>query len=439
MAEGWSTNVLCRYYVNGACREGSRCHFSHDRQSGQPSNICRYYQKGCCAYGDRCRYDHVKVRQNGQPVSQKASPPGGASGGQSSPSANFLSNPPVPVVRPLTKLKTSDTKSKPSGTMTVLHKHTPPLMNEVGEEIKYTSNPGPSEWVNAPEFIPSAFAPKLYSDVVAPTMPECFIDENEEGNLRLPDELCPYGMVGECPFGIQCQYLHGDMCDLCSCACLHPTDEAQRKKHTQECMQEHERDMELSFAVARSKDKACGICMDIIMEKLPPSERRFGILPNCMHIFCLSCIRKWRGAKQFDNKLVRSCPECRVASDFVAPSKYWVDTKEDKEKLINCYRTAMSTKHCKYFKQGRGECPFGGNCFYLHAFPDGSKVDLPPPRPRKRHNADGDLNVMQSVILWDFLEERDSRLLFHINLEDMLDFFTDSDEDSDWSDYELWD
>ena len=66
-----------------------------------------------------------------------------------------------------------------------------------------------------------------------------------------------------------------------------------------------EEDMELSFAIQRSKDKACGICMETIMEKAESHERRFGILSDCIHTYCLSCIRKWRSAKQFENKIVR--------------------------------------------------------------------------------------------------------------------------------------
>lgn len=63
--------------------------------------------------------------------------------------------------------------------------------------------------------------------------------------------------------------------------------------------------MELSFAVARSKDKECGICMDTVLNKEPKSERRFGILSDCVHCFCLACIRKWRASKQFDSKTIR--------------------------------------------------------------------------------------------------------------------------------------
>lgn len=460
MAEGWTTsNVLCRYYVNGVCREGNRCHFSHDRDRTQTNNICRYYLRGCCAYGEQCRYDHVKPRQNGPSATSKLVERNGLSLGEapslpvtstpisSSPSNSVNTKLSCGFMKSAPKLSPLiDTNSKPLGRMTVLHKQGQSSDSGIGDEINTSlssslaslSKPSTSElWVNAPEFIPSVAIPKSYADAVIPGVHDC--SDGAEAKLLSTDGLCPYAMVSDCPFGLKCECLHGDVCDMCGYACLHPTDEAQRKKHTQECMQEHERDMELSFAIARSKDKVCGICMDMIMEKIPHSERRFGILPNCCHVFCLSCIRKWRRAKQFDNKLVRACPECRVASDFVIPSKYWVDSKEDKEKLITDYRTALSQKPCKYFKQGRGECPFAGNCFYLHAYPDGRKAELPPPRPRKRHNAEGEYNLMQSVILWDFFEERDSRWLFRFDLEDMLEFFSDSDDDSEWSDYDLWD
>ena len=63
--------------------------------------------------------------------------------------------------------------------------------------------------------------------------------------------------------------------------------------------------MERSFAIARSRDKACGICMEVILEKQPSDKKRFGLLPNCSHCFCLDCIRTWRQVKQFENKIIR--------------------------------------------------------------------------------------------------------------------------------------
>lgn len=107
-----------------------------------------------------------------------------------------------------------------------------------------------------------------------------------------------------------------------------------------------------------------------------------------------------------------ACPECRVTSDFVCPSMYWVDTKEEKEKLIEDYKGALARKDCKYFKQGRGKCPFGNKCFYLHALPDGTKRDVgPPPRQPRRQNLDhdGEIDVLQvgtstSMSVWMFTD-----------------------------------
>lgn len=39
-----------------------------------------------------------------------------------------------------------------------------------------------------------------------------------------------------------------------------------------------------------------------------------------------------------------------------------------------------SNKPCRYFDEGRGSCPFGGNCFYKHAYPDGRREE--PQRPK---------------------------------------------------------
>jgi len=39
--------------------------------------------------------------------------------------------------------------------------------------------------------------------------------------------------------------------------------------------------------------------------------------------------------------IFRACPECRVKSDFITPSKYWVETEEEKGKLIQGYKKAL--------------------------------------------------------------------------------------------------
>lgn len=159
----------------------------------------------------------------------------------------------------------------------------------------------PSLWVNAPEFVPkgSIAKPLSYAAAVNPNGAVAILDTNLK-------QLCPYASKdGYCKFPQgECTYLHGEICDLCGIPALHPCDEELRKKHRQDCIKQHEKNMELSFAIARSKEKSCGICFEVIMEKAN-GEQRFGILPNCNHCFCLSCIRKWRQARQFENKIIR--------------------------------------------------------------------------------------------------------------------------------------
>lgn len=416
MAEAFGpppTKVLCRYFVHGSCNKGNECPFSHDRHN-KMDNVCKFYLKGCCSYADRCRYDHVKPKRTSPAVSKATT-------------QNGMKLTPPP-------LKTIDS---PSSGMVSLKKL---IKGEEDPETPKTPRPPDKDWVQASEFVPG----QLFQCMTVPSS----YAQAAHGALdgEIPGEaltcsgqlLCPYSASRECPYGEDCEYAHGDICELCGLAVLHPGDKEQRAAHKKECLAQHERDMELSFAVARSRDKVCGICMDTVMEKEPPSEQRFGIMSDCTHCFCLSCIRKWRSSKQFDNKTIRSCPECRVQSDFVTPSKHWVETKDEKIKLIDGYKKALSQKPCKYFDQGRGECQFNDKCFYLHAYPDGSKAEPQPRKPRRRRNADGDLDLLQRLLLWDFLQEREDRLesLLLLELEDdltnlILDFATDSDDDSD--------
>lgn len=305
---------------------------------------------------------------------------------------------------------------------------TPALSHQIPKGEKVSAPPSSSLHSNL------ACGPsRSYADVCEDRTP----DEELERLKSLP--LCPYAIDCSQEY---CDFLHGLPCDLCNRPILHPYDEKQRREHKEECVKEHEKQMELSFAIQRSIDKNCGICMDLVLEKEPSCERRFGILEKCNHTFCLGCIRKWRQTKQFDSRTIRSCPECRVSSDFVIPSKFWVEEKEDKDKLIAEYKKALSLKPCKYFKQGRGDCPFAGACFYLHAYPDGTKADMPPPRPRvRRHNSsssNSDYESARNVLLWNYMETRNESLLLpSLDIEEMFEmrhFFdlvsSDSDDES---------
>lgn len=129
------------------------------------------------------------------------------------------------------------------------------------------------------------------------------VDENSNNDEEL--HLVQNVDILEGEYSGHCSYPQGLVCDLCGRACLLPYDLQQQRQHREDCLKEHEREMELSFAVQRSKDKVCGICMDTVVEKKPITSSRFGILEKCNHIFCLDCIRKWRGTKQFETRTIR--------------------------------------------------------------------------------------------------------------------------------------
>lgn len=256
------------------------------------NKVCKFFKHGTCHYGTSCRNLHTTTSPEEEEEEEEA------------PEA-------------------------PSGTGT-------------------TFRIDPLKWINAPEFIPKA---KLLQPVEVP--PGEQDDDGDDGgtgpNVECPEEttgeeagpaaapapisyaaivtmnnnhnglgiidhcstgdgvdssLCPYYEASGCCMIDGCPYEHGELCELCGKFCLNPADPEQRRQHNAECIKQHELDMEHSFAIQRSKDKICGICLEVILEK-PGREQRFGILPNCNHIFCLECIRTWRKAKNFENKIKR--------------------------------------------------------------------------------------------------------------------------------------
>ncbi|XP_047204578.1 E3 ubiquitin-protein ligase makorin-2 isoform X2 [Girardinichthys multiradiatus] len=354
-----------RYFLHGVCREGSHCLFSHDLNNSKPSTICKYYQRGVCAYGERCRYDHVKPSSRG-----------GASEDLSGVGRGV----------------------RDEGKKTLV------LRDRVlGSDRAFG---GPSDSLNLVVPEGAAAAPQSYVDAIRTGL-DGSAPEPEPHAVGGAYQLCPYAVAGHCYYGDSCTYLHGDLCEVCGLQVLHPHDPEQRRAHEKMCLLAFEADMEKAFAAQLSQNKVCSICMEVVVQKAVPSERRFGILSSCCHIFCLSCIRQWRGTRTFCNKIIKSCPECRIISEFVIPSVYWVEDQGEKDHLIELFKSGVSKKACKYFDEGRGSCPFGGNCLYLHAFPDGTRAE--PDRPRKQLSSEGNVRFMNSVRLWDFIEEREQR------------------------------
>nr|KAF6319859.1 makorin ring finger protein 1 [Myotis myotis] len=275
---GWTKQVTCRYFMHGVCKEGDNCRYSHDLSDSPYGVLCKYFQRGYCIYGDRCRYEHSK------PLKQEEATATDLTAKPSLAASSSLS----PVVGPIVEMSTGEAESNSNFA---------------------TVGAGSEDWVNAIEFVPG----QPYCGRTAPSCTEAPLQgsgtkeepEKEPAAVDTKKQLCPYAAVGECRYGENCVYLHGDSCDMCGLQVLHPVDAAQRSQHIKSCIEAHEKDMELSFAIQRSKDKVCGICMEVVYEKANPSERRFGILSNCNHTYCLKCIRKWRSAKQFESKIIK--------------------------------------------------------------------------------------------------------------------------------------
>ena len=90
-----------------------------------------------------------------------------------------------------------------------------------------------------------------------------------------------------------------------------------------------------------SRGLQCGICLETPYE----AGIKFGILPNCVHVFCLDCIRSWRtNTDAFGSDAVRVCPVCRVESYFVVPCERFVDNSDParKQKVLDGYKQSLS-------------------------------------------------------------------------------------------------
>ncbi|XP_057457248.1 putative RING-type E3 ubiquitin transferase C3H69 [Lotus japonicus] len=352
-----SKRVLCKFFAHGACLKGEHCEFSHDWKD-PPNNICTYYQKGVCAYGSRCRYDHVKASQ-----AQSSAPSSSVVEHQPLVSGSFVfGNPRISSNGVAAAAESSLSKS--------------PYI--------HTSKPAWNQESN-------------YHDLLGE-------DDVDVGQpiTTLPSELsiCSFAAVGNCPRGEKCPHIHGDLCPTCGKHCLHPFRPEEREEHIKSC-EDKQKHLE---ALKRSQEIECSVCLERVLSKPTAAERKFGLLSECDHPFCISCIRNWRNSNPtlgMDvNGTLRACPICRKLSYFVVPSVIWYSTSEEKQEIVDTYKAKLKSIDCKHFDFGDGNCPFGTSCFYKHAYRDGrlEQVVL-----RHLGAADGDTVIAKEIRLSDFL------------------------------------
>ncbi|XP_022148808.1 E3 ubiquitin-protein ligase makorin isoform X2 [Momordica charantia] len=355
-----SRRVLCKYFAHGACLKGEYCEFSHD-WTDPSNNVCTFYQKGRCAFGSRCRYDHVKVSH--------------AESSASSNSQQPIVSESVSVTRPLLS---SQPSTLPGSTGEL-----------AGSEISCLPPQDEPAWGGQSEHHPDD------------------LDDWRDGETRTdgPSDIPICSFIaggGVCPRGENCPHIHGDICPTCGKQCLHPFRTDEREEHMKAC----EKKQKHIEALKHSQDIECSVCLERVLSKSELGERKFGILSECDHPFCISCIRNWRNSSSTSgmdvNNALRACPICRKLSYFVIPSVIWYSSKEQKQEIVDSYKTRLRSIDCKHFNFGNGNCPFGSSCFYKHAYRDGQLEEVV-----LRHigNQDGLTVIAKDIRLSDFLSD----------------------------------
>ncbi|KAJ8955497.1 hypothetical protein NQ318_003600 [Aromia moschata] len=141
-------------------------------------------------------------------------------------------------------------------------------------------------------------------------------------------------------------------CVICEQLILHPYNEEQRKKASTGVYKTTRKTWNFPLPSCVPKRNPCGVCFEVIMEKANAASA------------------SGDRARQFENKIIGA------------------------EKTTSILR------------RGR-KCP-GNKCFYLHAFPGVvNAMSGHHQGSRCFRNVDTDIDVLQQVMLWDFLDERD--------------------------------
>ncbi|PWZ24193.1 E3 ubiquitin-protein ligase makorin, partial [Zea mays] len=352
--------VPCKFFLHGACFKGDYCEFSHDCND-QPDNVCTFYQKGTCTFGSRCRNEHVEVHCNcPQPATTVAR--------ASSNSSQLVASSRDPHCSEC-QTDLCDQTQQICKSTAALSAHQPAWV------VDYHDHDTPDDTTSWP-------------------LHQAVQNQTSQYPVHLP--ICSSTADGTCPYGKGCSQMHGDLCAFCERQCMNPYQSDERGVHVKLC-KKNNRVLE---AMRRSEDIECGVCLDRVLSKPTAAERRFGLLSDCDHSFCISCIRNWRSTSPTSgmdvNSTLRACPICRKLSYYVVPSITWYSSKEEKQEIVEGYKAKLRSIDCKHFDFGKGTCPFGSSCFYKHAYDDGRLEDA----LLNHHDADDASAAIAKLMRW---------------------------------------
>ncbi|XP_051950717.1 makorin, ring finger protein, 4 isoform X1 [Xyrauchen texanus] len=376
---------ICWQFINGCCRYGQSCYYLHEFPAVQPFQVqCRYFQKGGCWFGDRCRYLHVPQGAEGPSESSRRG------------SAPAVYPPPL-AGRAMADRRGSEPSLPAQGAYSLNRRGSEPLVTSV------------SMLQQNFEHLTTGIAEEEEFGIDDAPPQHGALRHMQQNNATYSNPLRN---------GSSASFLPG-----AAPAKVHKvTMSKSETKATGLTVRPDQggaavlTEQQNSGSFDQSKDVVCGICMDKISEKSTAQERRYGILPNCNHPFCISCIVTWRKTKDFQEDVIKGCPQCRVKSSFYIPSKHWVCDGEEKASLIASFKAKSSKLKCTFFMR-HGCCPFKSECIYSH--------DGPPITHRSRRSAPRntvevleDLDI-DGIQLWSYIF---ALTLLDDEDEDLLDF-----------------
>jgi len=191
-------------------------------------------------------------------------------------------------------------------------------------------------------------------------------EELDEGRKQIP--CAWFHEKKSCRFGSRCCFSH----DVVAVAC--DSLEITKNNASNNNEEAHPSKNTTTSSNTENEEFNCGVCFESVVQL----GKRYGLLSNCEHCFCIDCLREWRSStlkmKQ-DIDVTQSCPTCRVKSSVVVASKDFVVGCE-KDILLQRYKKKMEEMSCRYFDGSIGSCPFGRGCFYAHVNWDGENLKL---------------------------------------------------------------
>nr|XP_020503954.1 probable E3 ubiquitin-protein ligase makorin-1 isoform X1 [Labrus bergylta] len=314
--ESATNGGICRRFINGCCRFGSRCNYRHEWPVIPTAQICRYFQKGGCWYGENCRYIHVHQPEG---AGRRSSVPAFSSSSVVyAPPARRGSEPALLQAEVMSRLECNRSQSVVN-VSNPLHS-TGRLATGIAEEQTQDTDS---------HLAASGQSSQSLNIAQASAHSSCNEQEASSNETTAGESDSSSGGA--------------------AAAVLAPSTE---------------RSVGELEAYHQSKNVTCGICMETVYEKQDPRSHMFGILPNCGHSYCLQCIMTWRKTKDLGPDTVKTCPQCRVRSAFYVPNKYWVEGQA-KESLIAAFKDKFSKRSCTYYSR-YGCCPFKTECLYRH-------------------------------------------------------------------------